>query len=97
VAAILLVFILATIGVKVLLAVVAIYCLLPSDHRCAACDAETLPLLPRRGLAAAYGLLRLQKRWCPGCGRVDLARQGRQPRIFIGPATPETAGQPLDG
>lgn len=96
-AVILLVFVLATIGVKVLLALVAIYYLLPADRRCTACDSETLPLVTGRGLRMVYGMLRLQKRWCPGCGRVDLARQDKQPRIFVGPVAPETAGQPLDG
>lgn len=63
-------------GAQLLPAGVAIYLLLPAGRRCAACGGETL--LVRRGpLGYACSLLafgRLQRRWCPGCGREEFVR-----------------------
>lgn len=55
---------------KLLLALVMIYLLLPTDPRCSHCDYETLWLRGgRRGRwAARLSRGRLQLRWCPRCG-----------------------------
>lgn len=63
-------------GAQLLPAAIAIYFLLPTDRRCEACDGETL--LVRPGplgyVCSALAFGRLQRRWCPACGREALAR-----------------------
>lgn len=80
-------FIFATVGAKLVLALVAIYYLLPGDRRCAVCDEETLALTARRGFATLQRLLRLRRRWCPRCGAGALARDAAS-RAPVGPVTP---------
>ncbi|HET9984790.1 MAG TPA: hypothetical protein VFQ38_14430 [Longimicrobiales bacterium] len=80
-----------TLGVKILLAVAVIYALFPSDRRCPHCDAETLPLVSQRGLVRLGRLVRVRRRWCPGCGDHYLARYRSDDAA---PVTPQAAEQP---
>jgi hypothetical protein len=68
------------LGAKVLLAFVMVYLLLPSDGRCARCDADTLLLKPgwfgRIGTILTFG--RAQWRWCPRCGTEGFAQRTKQ-------------------
>ena len=68
-------FAIVTIGVKFALGLWIIYLLLPSDRRCPACDAETLPLTARRGWKLLGRLTRIHRRWCLGCGATMMARR----------------------
>ncbi len=74
-------FFFVAVGAKLLLALVTIYLLLPSDRRCNECDGETLLLQMSRGgrIAARLLLVALQRRWCPQCGWEGMARTGRHP------------------
>ncbi|MDQ3606215.1 MAG: hypothetical protein M3418_08550 [Gemmatimonadota bacterium] len=87
-------FFFVAMGAKLLLALVTIYLLLPSDRRCNDCDGETLLLqMSRGGRFAARLLLRaLQRRWCPHCGWEGLARTGRHPGS--GPQVPTHSRTP---
>ncbi|HEX7050263.1 MAG TPA: hypothetical protein VF188_08695 [Longimicrobiales bacterium] len=82
---ILLVFVLATIGSKILLALAIIYALLPTGEQCSVCDAGTVPLAAPPGLTAPARLLRIQRRWCPHCGETVLTRRAPELRIRIAP------------
>ncbi len=70
-------------GAKLLLGLVMVYLLLPSDGNCSHCDEETLLIRPNRfgrfWFALTLGRVRL--RWCPRCGWEGLARHdgGRRP------------------
>jgi hypothetical protein len=85
-----LLFFFVAVGAKLLLALVTIYLLLPSERSCNQCDGETLLLRMGRGgrLLARVFLGRLQRRWCPGCGWEGLARG----RPFPESGTPIAAG-----
>jgi hypothetical protein len=84
-----LLFFFIAVGAKFILALIMIYLLLPGgDYRCMHCDAETLllggdraALFVRRTLRA-----RLQRRWCPTCGRESLARPVLQRSQTLEPA-----------
>lgn len=67
------------VGLKLVLAFVMIYLLLPSDRRCDECDAETLLVRHSAAteLVSRLSLRRLHWRWCPRCGRQGWARAGR--------------------
>ncbi|MFN2433616.1 MAG: hypothetical protein ABR599_12525 [Gemmatimonadota bacterium] len=63
-------FVFAVLGTKLLLALWAIYYLLPGGGSCPECNAETLPLQmgwPRRVAGALLFLGRVRRRWCPAC------------------------------
>lgn len=94
--AILLLFVFATVGVKLLLGLVFIYYLLPvpEDRRCPACDGETVSLQPRPGFRLLSRLCRVQRRLCLRCGRTELAQRGREDRMFVGHASEEEVRQP---
>jgi hypothetical protein len=62
------------VGAKLLLALVMIYLLLPSDRRCSQCDGETL--LMQAAWLGALSLGRVQRRWCPRCAMETFARRG---------------------
>ncbi len=81
---ILVVFVLSTIGAKLILGLAAIYYLMPSDGRCSACDGDTLPLVGSLPGDLLGRVLRVQKRWCVRCGRTHFARRSRERRIFVG-------------
>ncbi len=68
-------FAVVTLGVKCLLGLAAIYYLFPTDGRCAACDGDTIPVQPRRGLRWLARLWRVELRWCLGCGGSMLGRR----------------------
>lgn len=73
-------FLFVAFGAKLLLALVMIYMLLPTDRRCDECDEETL-LIQLRGTWRALSRLaggRVQRRWCPRCNWYGLARTARQ-------------------
>jgi hypothetical protein len=70
-------------GAKLLLAIVMIYCLLPSDRSCSRCEEETL-LVKRRGFGSLVFLGRVQYRWCPRCGWQGLARRAANPAAPTG-------------
>lgn len=71
-----LLFFFVTVGAKLLLAMVMIYLLFPSDRTCNTCDEETILVrMGRSGrLLAVLACGRLQKRWCPRCGWEGFAR-----------------------
>lgn len=71
------------IGVKIVLAVGVLYCMLPGRGTCERCDADTLAVRPRRGLEWAYRAVRLQQRWCPACGESQHARATHGPFIRV--------------
>lgn len=93
--AVLVVFVLATVGSKLLLGLVFIYYLLPKDHRCAACDGDTVPLVPRPGFRLLSRLCRVQRRLCLRCGRTELAQRDAERRVFIGQTAPPPVGERL--
>ncbi|HEX6923962.1 MAG TPA: hypothetical protein VF167_00925 [Longimicrobiaceae bacterium] len=71
-----LIFLFVTVFAKLILAMVMIYLLLPTDRRCGECDEETLlledHLLVR--LVSRFTPGRLQRRWCPRCGSEAFCR-----------------------
>jgi hypothetical protein len=71
-----LLFFFVTVGAKLVLALLMIYLLLPTDRRCGECDEETLLLEGHRlvRLVTRWTPGRLQRRWCPRCGRESFAR-----------------------
>ncbi|MGH7458408.1 MAG: hypothetical protein ACREKN_04890 [Longimicrobiaceae bacterium] len=74
-----LLFMFVAVGAKVLLALATIYLLLPADSRCSACDGETLLLQPGgvMRLVERLSRQRVQRRWCPRCGREGVTRTPR--------------------
>ena len=77
------------LGSKLLLAVIAVYLLIPRDAACTLCDAELLPLQHPRGTDRLLRLLRLQRRWCMECRRESLTR-----RLSL-PVADQTAALPV--
>ena len=76
-----LLFFFIAMGAKFVLALLMIYLLLPSgDYRCMNCDADTLLLGGDRAALFVTRTLRarIQRRWCPACGRESLARPALQ-------------------
>lgn len=84
-----LIFFFVTVGAKLALALVMIYLLLPTNQRCGECEGETLLMEGHAlvKLVTRWSPGRLQRRWCPRCGREAFAR----PPIHAGPAG-RTAG-----
>jgi hypothetical protein len=74
----------AALGSKVLLGLAVVYGILPGPETCAACDGETTPVEVPRGVRALFAWLRVQYRWCPGCGESFLARAAQPPRLWVG-------------
>lgn len=64
------------VGAKLVLALLMIYLLLPTDRRCGECDEETLLLEGHRlvRFVTRAAPFRLQRRWCPRCGDESFAR-----------------------
>lgn len=86
-----LLFFFVTVGAKLLLAMLMIYLLFPSDRTCNTCDEETLLVrMGRSGrLLAVLAFGRLQKRWCPRCGWEGFARLPRgTASVAAGSASP---------
>jgi len=75
-----LLFLFVAFGSKLLLALVTIWLLFPSDPRCSECDGETLLLrMGPVGRAVSRLLLgQIQRRWCPRCGGETFARPARR-------------------
>ncbi|HET7275197.1 MAG TPA: hypothetical protein VFI91_08435 [Longimicrobiaceae bacterium] len=71
------------VGAKLILALIMIYFLLPSDRRCNACDEETI--LVRINPAGRIGLKLLRGfvewRWCPRCGWEGMGRATKNKEI----------------
>lgn len=87
-----LLFFFVTVGAKLVLALAMIYLLLPTDRSCSMCDEETF-LLEQHALVRIVSRLtpgRLQRRWCPRCGREGFARPPLSMR-----RSPSRAGQRL--
>lgn len=76
-----LLFFFVTVGAKLVLALLMIYLLLPSDRRCSQCDDETLWVRSTGAgrLMERLFVGRVQRRWCPACGWQGLGRRGRVP------------------
>jgi hypothetical protein len=76
-----LLFFFVTVGAKLVMALVMIYYLLPSDRSCAECDAETVLLGGNRAgrLRTRLFLGRVQWRWCPRCGWEGMSRRVTDP------------------
>ncbi len=72
-------FAIVTLGVKFLFGLAMIYYLFPADGRCTACDGDTIPLLWGRGLRRIGRLLRVERRWCLGCGGTMVGRRTSAP------------------
>jgi hypothetical protein len=70
-------------GSKLLLALLMIYLLLPSDRQCNLCDEETLllQLSGANGWFARLCMGTLQRRWCPACGWEGYARSPGRKRL----------------
>ena len=90
-----LLFFFAAVGAKLILAVLTIFLLLPTDRRCTECDGETL-LVRMGGFGRFVSRLMfgiLQRRWCPRCGwegttrrtRGGLAPHSSTPGKMVGP------------
>ena len=72
-----LLFFFITVGAKFVLALLMIYLLLPSDRHCGECEeGETLLLEGSRVVRIVTRAFpgRLERRWCPRCGREGFAR-----------------------
>ena len=71
-----LLFFFVTVGAKLVMALVMIYYLLPSERSCAECDGETLLLGGSRGARFRTRLFlgMVQWRWCPRCGWEGMSR-----------------------
>lgn len=71
-----LLFFFVTVGAKLILATGMIYLLLPTDRHCGDCEGETLLMEGSRLVRGVSRLWpgRLQRRWCPRCGRESFAR-----------------------
>ena len=71
-----LLFFFLTVGAKLVLALAMIYLLLPTDRRCGECNGETLLVEGHRlvRITTQWTPVRLQRRWCPRCGRESFAR-----------------------
>ena len=71
-----LLFLFVAFGAKLVLALVTIFLLLPSDAQCSECDGETLLVrMGPVGRTVSFLLFgQLQQRWCPRCGSEVLAR-----------------------
>lgn len=71
-----LIFFFVTVVAKLVLAMVMIYLLLPTDRRCGECDEETLLLEdhPLVRLMSRCTPWQLRRRWCPRCGSEGFAR-----------------------
>ena len=88
-----LLFFFLTVIAKLILAVITIYLLLPTDTRCSRCDEETLLLIPSRARRIGGGLFlgRAQWRWCPRCGWEGMARRGERASEVPGVASDRAA------
>lgn len=89
-------FVFAVLGSKLMIALWAIYYLLPGGRSCPACDAETIPLemgLPHRLCGALFFLGKVRRRWCPECAWDGFVRRSLEP-VFL--QRPLTAGDPAD-
>jgi hypothetical protein len=64
---------------KAILALVVCFYIFPTERTCDGCDCETLPVRmgPVGRMASRLTGGRLQRRWCPRCGREGLTRAGR--------------------
>lgn len=82
-------FFFVALGAKLILGVLTIYLLLPTDRRCSQCDEETLLIRPERlgRIAARASLGLLQWRWCPRCDWEGMSRR-------VGPEPPAPAPGP---
>jgi|GEM_PF-2041343 len=88
-------FIFIALGAKVILALVTIFMLLPSDRRCSGCGQETL-LMEMAGALAVLALAmggRIERRWCPGCGWDGLGRCRPDARCYV-PVDPARSSRP---
>jgi hypothetical protein len=85
----------ASVGLKLLLGMAAIYLLLPRDRRCMVCDGETLPLLLARGWRLLARACRVQRRWCPVCDEIQLARYRPEPQVPAAPPTRPAPARPV--
>lgn len=92
------IFVFATIGVKVVLGLAAIWLLLPHGGRCDACDEQTLPVAGSGAVEWLLQLARVQRRFCVGCGRTELARRAKGGRLYVGERRAAgPAGAPVHG
>jgi len=76
-----LLFIFVAFGSKLVLALLTIYYLFPSDASCPGCDGETLLVRMSRGgrLLSLVFLGRVRSRWCPRCRWEGLTRPRAAP------------------
>ena len=79
------VFLLANIGLKIALAIAAVYYLLPRTVRCPVCDGETIKLVPGPVLRVLGRVCRIERRWCLGCGFGMHARGRPESHVWVGP------------
>lgn len=91
-----LLFFFAAVGAKLILAVLTIFLLLPTDRSCTECDGETMLVRMGRfgrGISRLmFGIL--QRRWCPRCGWEGTTRRSRA-LVAHPPAAPGRMVGPL--
>lgn len=63
------VFVFFTIGIKVVLGVLACWLLLPTERDCPACDGESVAVEAARGAGWLARMTRVGRRWCIRCAR----------------------------
>ncbi len=65
------------VGAKLILALIMIYCLLPSDRRCNSCDERTLLLRTNGVSRLSFRLVKglVEWRFCPRCGWEGMGRR----------------------
>jgi hypothetical protein len=76
------------LGSKILLGMVVVYMLLPTERECAICDAELLTVAVSGPARLLLAVLRLERRWCMECRRDSLARRSRLREVRAGTALP---------
>ena len=81
-----LLFAFAALGSKVLLGLAIVYVFIPEARECSRCDRDTAIVEAPRGLRTVFAWIRVQRRWCPGCGESFLARGTQPARLWVGPA-----------
>ena len=73
------VFVFFTIGIKVVMGVLACWLLLPTEHCCPACDGDSVAVVPARGAAWLSRLTHVGRRWCLRCARPFWVRERAAP------------------
>ncbi|HUH11644.1 MAG TPA: hypothetical protein VMK65_00985 [Longimicrobiales bacterium] len=83
-------FVFFTIGIKVILGVLACWLLLPTERCCPACDGASVSVEPAWGAAWLSRVTRVRRRWCLRCTRTFWVRGLPEPlRVRVRAPEPE--------